>query len=123
MKRNTITTAALLCCLAICLSAVSGINGTWRGIVRDEGNDYTLNYTFKVDGNNVTGSFYQDQDEPKAINPGKVSGSDLIFSFSDRSGETYQQAGKYYAEGDSIALTIDYEGRKLHTMLKRLEGQ
>jgi len=120
MKRKIIVAAILLCCFAFCLAAaITGINGTWRAIVRLDGNDYTLNYTFKTEGDKVTGSSYQDQDEPKDINPGKISGSDFTFSISDRDGETFPLQGKYYAEGDSIALSIDYEGRKLHATLKR----
>src|SRR5258708_30920361 len=115
MKRKITIAAASLCCFAFYLATdITGINGTWRGIVRVDGGDYTLNYNFKIDGNNLTGSSYQDQDEPKDINPGKVNGTDFTFSFSNRDGETFPQAGKYYAEGDSIALSIDYEGTKLH---------
>src|SRR6185437_14200743 len=91
MKRKIIVAAILLCCFAFCLAAA--INGTWRAIVRLDGNDYTLNYTFKTEGDKVTGSSYQDQDEPKDINPGKISGSDFTFSISDRDGETFPLQG------------------------------
>ena len=120
MKRKIIIAAALVYCFAVCLAAaITGINGTWIGTVKVDGNNYTLNYTFKVDGDKLTGTSYQDQDEPKAINVGKVNGTDFTFSFSNRDGETFAQRGKYYAAGDSISLNIDNEGTNLHTTLKR----
>ncbi len=122
MKRKIIIIAALLYCFAVCLAAaITGINGTWIGTVKIDGNTYTLNYTFLVDGDKLTGTSYQDQDEPKALNVGKVKGNDFTFSFSNRNGgETFAQRGKYYAAGDSIALDVDNEGTNLHTTLKRV---
>ena len=121
MKRKIIITAALVYCFAVCFAAViTGINGTWVGTAVIDGNAYTLNYTFIVDGDKLTGTSYQDQDEPKEINVGKVNGNDFTFSFSNRNGgETFAQRGKYYAAGDSISLNVDNEGTNVHVTLKR----
>jgi hypothetical protein len=120
MKRKILTTTALVCSFGFFLAAITnGINGNWTSTFRIDGGDHTLNFYFKVDGDKVTGTSYQDQDEPKDINTGKIVGNDFTISFSNRDGETFPMAGTYYAVGDSIAMNINNEGTNLHIRLKR----
>jgi len=121
MKRKIFTMAALICTFIFSVGiTTNAIDGNWTGPVSADGENHTLNYYFKVEGDKITGTSYQDEDEPKAINVGKIDGNDFTFSFSDRDGETFPMTGKYYANGDSIALRIDYQGAKLHVRLKRV---
>jgi len=121
MKRKLITTAALVCCFMICLAAtMPDLNGSWTGTVNVDGNNYTENFVFRVDGDKLTGTTNQDQDDPRPINPGKINGTDLTFSVSNKDGETFQFTGKYYAAGDSVSLNTVYEDKKLHVLLKRV---
>jgi hypothetical protein len=120
MKRRLIATVALVCCFAVGLAAtITDLNGSWTGTVNVDGNNYTENFVFSVDGDKLTGTTHQDQDNPRPINPGKVNGADLIFSVSNKDGETFQFTGKYYAVGDSVSLNTDFAGQKLHLLLKR----
>jgi hypothetical protein len=119
MKRKILATAAFLGCFIICLAATTaGLNGKWTGSVNVGGTDYPLNYVFKADSGKLTGTA-QAQGEPKPINDGKIDGTDLTFTIPDDNGSTIPHHGKYYADGDSISMNIDYQGTKLHTTLKR----
>ncbi|HEY8780305.1 MAG TPA: hypothetical protein VIM16_01720 [Mucilaginibacter sp.] len=122
MKRKIVTTAALLCCFAVCLAAaLAGLNGKWIGSIKTpNGKDYPITYTINVSGDKLTGSV-QVTGAPKTINNGKITGTDFTFAITANDGKTIPHAGKYYADGDSIAMNVDYEGTKLHTTLKRAD--
>ena len=123
MKRKILTTAALVCSFIFFEAVIANaIDGNWTGILKIDGHDYTINYYFKIEGDRVTGTSYQDQDEPKDINTGKIAGNDFTFSFSNRDGETFPMTGRYYADGDSIAININDEGTSRHLRLKRVAG-
>jgi hypothetical protein len=121
MKRKFLTTTALICCFMICLAAkVADINGSWAGTVRaPDGNDYPLSYVFKAEGDKLTGTAKGPQGETELAN-GKVNGTEFSFSISV-DGNDVPHTCKYYADGDSIAVNIDYSGSKLHSTLKRAE--
>ncbi|MFI5159722.1 MAG: hypothetical protein ACHQHN_00525 [Sphingobacteriales bacterium] len=120
MKRRLTTTVALIYCFTVCLAAtITDLNGSWTGTISVDGNNYTENFVFRVDGDRLTGTTYEDQDDPKPINPGTVNGADLTFSVSNKDGETLQFTGKYYTAGDSVSLNTDFAGQKVHLLLKR----
>jgi hypothetical protein len=122
MKRKIVTSAALVCCFVVCLATVlAGVNGKWIGSIKaPDGKDYPITYTINVSGDKLTGSVEVTGD-PKTINDGKITGTDFTFAITADDGKTIPHAGKYYADGDSIAMNVDYEGTKLHTTLKRAD--
>jgi hypothetical protein len=122
MKRKIVTIAALVCCFVVCLAAaVADLHGKWTGSIKaPDGKDYPITYTFSVSGDQLTGSV-QVTGDPKTINDGKINGTDFTFSIIADDGKTLPHNGKYYAEGDSISMNVDYEGTKLHTMLLRAD--
>ena len=121
MKRNILTTVLVLFVVAICAAAViADLNGKFSGTLNaPDGNQYPLTYTFKVDGDKLTGTL----DSPGGIVPidsGKVSNDVASFSVTVQ-GTAYAQKAKYYAEGDSVGLDVNFGGNKLHTTLKRAQ--
>jgi len=120
MKRKIVTTAALLCCFAVCFaSALAGLNGKWIGSIKGaHGKHYPITFTINVSGDKLYGSV-QLTGDPKRINDGKITGTDFTFAVTGEDGNTIAHTGKYYAGGDSVVMNVDYEGTKLHTTLKR----
>lgn len=118
MKRKIFTTIALVCFAIVCFAFVADLNGKWTGSLHaPDGNDYPLSYTFKVDGDKLTGT----GDSPQgsvAITDGKVNGTDFSFNI-DVNGVTVKNTGKLYEAADSCALDMDYQGMKMHATLKR----
>lgn len=118
MKRKLFITAALLCCFAVAFAAFAGLNGNWAGtLTAPDGNEYPLTYTFKTDGDILTGTSQSPQGTV-GITDGKISGDSLLFAI-DVSGVKVLNTGKYFSVGDSISLNVDYQGMKFHTTLKR----
>jgi len=122
MKTKAFITTALLCCLVICLAAtIADLSGKWTGAVKTpDGNTLQLNYVFKVDGDKITGTG-QGDGQPSPISEGKITGNDLTFKVTSEEGKVFPHAGKYYAQGDSIAMDIEVDGAKFHTKLIRAD--
>jgi len=118
MKRKIFTTTVLICCFAAAFAYFADMNGKWSGVINaPDGNQYPLNYTFKIDGDKLTGTGQSPQGAMD-LTGGKVKGDSLSFAV-DVNGVSVQNTGKYFAEGDSISLNIDYQGFKMHSTLKR----
>ncbi|MBS1532973.1 MAG: glycoside hydrolase [Bacteroidetes bacterium] len=117
MKKILITTA-LVCTFAAAFAYFADLNGKWSGTLNaPDGNQYPLNYTFKADGDKLTGSGMSPQGSVD-LTQGALKGDSLFFHM-DVNGVDVLNSGKYYAAGDSVGLTIDYQGYKMHTTLKR----
>ena len=121
MKTKALITLSLACCFIICLAAtIADLSGKWTGMVRTpDGNDLQLNYVFKIDGDKLTGTG-QGNGEPVPISDGKVAGDVITFKVTSNEGEVYPHTGKYYAQGDSIAMDIEVNGTRFHSTLKRV---
>ena len=118
MKRKLFITAALLCSFAVAFAAFADLSGKWAGtLAAPDGNEYPLNYTFKVDNGQLTGSGGSPQGSVD-ITEGKVKGDSLSFAI-DVNGVKVLNTGKYFSAGDSISLNVDYQGYKMHSTLKR----
>ena len=117
MKTKFFSIAMLLMCSAmICLAVIADLTGKWTGNVKGpDGNDFALTYVFKVDGNNLTGSFQSPQGEIP-ITEGKVDGANFSFKI-DFGGMAITNTGKYYV--DSIGVDAEINGNKFHTKLVR----
>jgi hypothetical protein len=121
MKTKALMSIALICCFVVCLAATfADLSGKWSGMIKTpDGNDLELKYVFKVDGDQLTGTG-QGDGEPAQISEGKVTGNDITFKVTSDDGKVFPHTGKYYADGDSIAMDIEVEGAKFHTTLKRV---
>jgi hypothetical protein len=120
MKRKIFITTALICCFMICLAAaIADVNGKWTGSVKGpDGSDIDLTYTIKVDGDKLTGEAVAHGITLK-LDSGKANGTDFKFSVTNPDGVTIPHSGKYFEQGDSISMNLDYQGYKMHSTLKR----
>jgi hypothetical protein len=119
MKRKIITTTAFVFSFMICVAfTLANLDGKWTGSLKTpDGNEFPLSYTFKLDGDKLTGSAAGPNGETP-ISDGKVNGSDFTFNL-DVNGAAIGHTCKYYSVGDSIAVDINFNGNKMHTQLKR----
>lgn len=118
MKRKLFITAALLCSFAVAFAAFADLNGKWTGMLTaPDGNQYPLNYTFKIDNDKLTGTG-QSMQGTIDLTEGKIKGDSLSFAI-DVNGVKVINSGKYFSAGDSISLNIDYQGMIMHSTLKR----
>jgi hypothetical protein len=118
MMKKILTTTLLVCCVAVCLAVIADLTGKWSGTIKTpDGNEFPLTYTFKVDGNKLTGTAESPQGEV-AIDSGKVNGDMFTFQVNVN-GMAIPHSGKYY--GDSVGLDIDLNGQKIHTTLKHAD--
>ena len=118
MKRKLFITAALLCSFAVAFAAFADLNGNWAGtLAAPDGNQYPLNYTFKIDNDKLTGTGVSPQGTVD-LTEGIVKGDSLSFAINVN-GVKILNTGKYFNVGDSISLNVDYQGFKMHSTLKR----
>jgi hypothetical protein len=116
MYKKLLTTSLLVCAIVVAAFAVAAdLNGKWVGRVSMQGNDIPLTYTFKVDGDKLTG-VAESSYGPSAIENGKVKGDSISFT-TNVSGYEIPQHGKFYQ--DSVSLNIEVQGSNLHTVLTR----
>jgi len=106
----------LLCFVLVTLAATTALNGQWIGTLKtDDGNEYPLNYTFKVNGDKLTGTVRGPNGDLQ-INDGQIHGT--VFSFDVSLDKMLLvHTGKIYP--DSIGLDIECDETKAHTVLKR----
>ena len=118
MKRKIFITTALVCCFVVAFAFFADLNGKWTGVLHaPDGNDYPLNYSFKIDNDKLTGTGTSPQGSVD-LTDGKVKGDSLSFAI-DVNGVKILNSGKYFSAGDSISLNIDYQGMLMHSTLKR----
>lgn len=118
MKKITLT-ATLIGVAMACLAAVGGIAGKWQGSVKlPDGNTYPANYEFQISNGKLSGTATA-EGLPKVITDTKISGDDFSFSIADDDGSAIKHSGKYYPQGDSVSLNVNYQGTILHTTLTR----
>lgn len=118
MKKRLFSTIALVCgAFLICLAVAADLTGKWSGAIKTPNGDFPVNYTFKVDGETLTGAATSAQGAIP-ITEGKISGNNFTFNL-DFNGTTLKNVGKFY--GDSITIDVEFQGTNMHGMLKRVE--
>ncbi len=118
MYKKFLTTSLIVCAgFLAAFAALGDLNGKWTGQVSMSGNTIPLTYTFKVDGDKLTG-VAESSYGPSAIENGKVKGDSISFT-TNVSGYEIPQKGKFYQ--DSVSLNIEVQGSNLHTVLTRAE--
>jgi hypothetical protein len=118
MKRKLIAPALVFSGFLIAFAFFADLNGKWSGLLNaPTGDQYPLSYDFKVNGNKLTGTLdVAGMSVP--IDSGKVSGENFSFSVSVQ-GRAYPTTGKYYANGDSVGMDVDFGGPKSHAKFTR----
>jgi hypothetical protein len=117
MKRKILITTALLFCFGAAFAYFAGIDGKWTAMLKGpNGNEFPISYTFKTDGATLTGTLTSSIGTFNIVD-GQVKGDSLWFT-ADLKNMKIKNKGKYYADGDSISLTVG--ARLTHTSLKRV---
>ncbi len=117
MKKKFSILALLVCSFVVCLAAFADLNGKWKGVLKFGDFELPLTYTFKVEGETLTGAVNTDQAE-LPISNGKIKGNDFTFTI-DVNGTANAQVGKFY--GDSTVITSEFNGQKTHLKLTRAQ--
>lgn len=121
MKRKIFITATLVACFAVCLAAIAGLTGKWKGSLKDQdGNDHQFHLVFNASGDKLTGTA-QAEGDPLVINDGKITGDSFSFNVKDNDGNVIPVDGKYIAAGDSISLNFTENGKHHVTFVR--DGQ
>jgi hypothetical protein len=104
----------LLCaCAALIMAFTTGsalaatdVSGTWTGEFSgpDGGSGFQITFTFRQDGDKLTGTVLGPQGDPIAISDGTVNGDKISFKVSFN-GMTITHEGTVNAAGDEIKLT------------------
>ncbi|HEY2581522.1 MAG TPA: hypothetical protein VGI43_06930 [Mucilaginibacter sp.] len=119
MKRKMFITAILVGCFAVCLAAIAGLGGKWKGSLKDpDGNDHQFHLVFNVSGEKLTGTA-EAEGGPLAINDGKINGDNFSFNVKDQDGNVIPVDGKYITVGDSISLNFTENDMKHHVTFVR----
>jgi len=110
-KRTLLVSAILIVCFAA-IALAADITGNWAGSISVGDNQYNLIYSFKQDGEKLSGTVVREGGgEPVPLNDGKVQGDKVTFFVQAERGGTLT---KYIMEGaikgDEITLTTRTEG-------------
>jgi hypothetical protein len=117
MKKTIAITALLLFCFFFGFATIEDLNGKWTGSLKTDGGDeYSLLYNFKIDGDELTGT----AKTPKGllpINDGKITGNTFSFNVLINNMEI-DHSGKFY--GDSVGVDLMLGDQKAHATLKKV---
>ncbi len=119
MMKKTLVTAFMVMAMTV-ISFAGDITGNWKGTVMDQ---FEINYTFKVDGEKLTGSSKGPDGTDTAIKDGVVKGDDITFSL-DIMGTATPIKGKIKSDPadktkDTITLTFKVMDNDITLVLNR----
>ena len=118
MKKKSLLLSVLVSFVVVCSAAILDLSGKWKGTLHLPNNDFPLSYTFKVDGEKLTGSV-EGPDGSVDIDKGTFKDNVLTFDSTLPSGEVIHQTGKYY--GDSTTVDLLINDQKFHVKLLKAQ--
>jgi hypothetical protein len=110
--RISLAIAALVVVFTLAARADNAaVAGKWTAEVQGRNGAQTQTFTFKVDGDNLTGTLAAGQNE-MPIADGKINGDDVSFTVSrEMRGNTVKSTYTGKVAGDEIKFTVKVEGR------------
>jgi hypothetical protein len=100
------------------IALAADIDGKWTGSVAGmDGNPMTINYTFKAEGNTLTGSTTGMDGKDVAIKNGKIDGNNVSYTVSFS--EEFKMDFKGVLSGDTLKLSMDMMGQPTEIVLKK----
>ena len=96
------------------------VDGKWSGTVSTPGGDFPQTFTFKADGDKLTGSMTGMDGMEIKIADGKVDGNNISFSVTlDFGGMPFILSYKGVVSKDQIKLTGDAGGQAFELVVKK----
>jgi len=96
------------------------IDGTWEGEMDMMGEAMPVSYTFKADGNVLTGSTPVMEQEMQ-IQDGKIDGNNISFSVVFNFGEEMKVDYTGVLSGGELTLSMDMMGQAMEFVLKKAQ--
>ncbi|MEO8886753.1 MAG: hypothetical protein ABI367_11865 [Mucilaginibacter sp.] len=120
IKKTLATVVMVMAFAAFCFAG--DITGNWKGTVNDQ---FEVGYTFKVDGEKLTGSSKGPDGSDTAFSDGVIKGDDLSFSI-DIMGNSTKIKGKIKSDAtdktkDTITLSFAVNGQDVTLVLSRVK--
>ena len=115
------------CILVLVLILVAGfafaapIDGKWVGEIQGmDGSPTKISYTFKADGDKLTGTTSSPDGKEMAIKDGKINGDNISFSVSfDMGGQEIKLEYKGVVSPGQIKLSFDMMGQTTEIVVKK----
>lgn len=93
------------------VASAADISGNWKGTAENQGQAIERTFTFKVDGNKLTGETNSEMMGKSTINDGKIDGDDISFTITASMGGNDMKINyKGKITGDTIKLTSEFPG-------------
>jgi hypothetical protein len=107
MQRRQFAILTVLFGLLPVAAWASDITGTWVGSISGGGGDFTLTYSFKQDGDKLSGTVQGPQGDPLPLTECKIDGDKISFAVKvDMGGNAATFSSKGVIKGDDeIVLT------------------
>ena len=106
MQRRQFAILTVLFGLLSVAAWASDITGTWVGSISGGGGDFTLTYSFKQDGDKLSGTVQGPQGDPLPLTDCKIDGDKISFAVKvDMGGNAATFSSKGVIKGDEIVLT------------------
>jgi hypothetical protein len=124
MTRRVLFAAAVLCAIFVGAALAADISGNWSGTLQAGNDPVPLTFTFKQDGEKLTGTVNSSQNPPLPLSDGKVSGDKIsFFVTAEMNGAPTKFISEGVIKGDEITLNIKAEGGPDFgpTVLKRVK--
>lgn len=122
MIKKTVTTVIMVMAF-VAFGFAQDVTGNWKGTVNDQ---FEVNYTFKVDGEKLTGSSKGPDGSIMPISNGVIKGEDLSFSI-DIMGNATKMTGKIKAndtdktKAETVTLSFTINGNDGTLVLSRVK--
>ena len=113
--------STLMMVLLLAVPALAAdVDGKWVGVVASPGGEIPVSFTFKADGDKLTGSTSSPDGMEIAIKDGKIEGSNITFVVAlDFGGMPFVMNYKGVVSPEQIKLTADIFGQALEMVVKK----
>jgi hypothetical protein len=102
------------------MALAADVDGTWTGTVSTPGGEFPVNFTFKADGANLTGSMLGQDNNQIPIRDGKIDGNNISFTISlDFGGQEMKLSYKGVVAADEIKLSGEAMGQPFEFTVKK----
>ena len=113
--------AAILVTLFVAVTAnAADVDGSWTGTISGPMGDIPVAFTFKADGEKLTGKTMGLDGSDVAIQDGKVDGKNISFTVTlDLGGMPFMLAYKGVVDGEKIKMSAEAFGMPFEFVVKK----